>query len=110
MKIYKRDSDPEQAAVKFPYRNRAPARYRVFPVYRYEVDGRNKNTLQEEIAFEEIRHAAEFLLRHRGSAIRMMPGRALVSTGLIIDFDAAEPDATDVPIDADDDLDRGEPA
>ncbi|WP_150281857.1 hypothetical protein [Salipiger aestuarii] len=98
MKIFRTDSDPQQIAIKFPYRNGAPAR---FPAYRYEVAGREKNTLQEEVAFERLEDAADFIVRHPGSAIRMMPGRALVSVGLVIDIDADEPEAAGEPIDDD---------
>jgi len=93
LRIYKNQT--KQEAVLFPYKDGAPARYRVFPAYRYSVNGSRRNTLQDEVAFEKIEHAAEFLVRHPGSAIRMMPGRAIVWQDIVVDIDAEEPEPTE---------------
>lgn len=91
MKIYQKGT--HRVATKFPYRDGSGPKYRVFPASREREPGgtRHLNTLQQEIAFDEIEHAAEFLVRHRGSAIRMSPGNPIISRNVVIDFDEAEP-------------------
>jgi len=97
MKIIQKDTD--RYARKFPYRDKAEARYRVFPEYRYKRDGKTRrNSLQEEVAFALIEDAAAFLVRHKGSAIRMDPDGVIITKNICIDFDAKEPtDAEDAP-------------
>lgn len=92
MRIRVNGSDRE--AVKFPYRDGATPKYRVFPSFRHRIEKGPRNRLQDEVAFADIQHAAEFFVRHPGSAIRVMPGRGIVSQGLMIDIDGQEPEPT----------------
>jgi len=89
MKIYQKESDRE--AIRFRYRDGADPKYRVFPEWRFRESGVPRNKIQDEVAFSCIRHRAEFLLRHPGSAIRLYPGHAIIPADLVIDVDADEP-------------------
>ena len=47
-----------------------------------------------------VADVADFLIRFPGSAVRMMPGRAIVSENIVIDFEEEEPPASTEEIDA----------
>ena len=89
MRIYNKET--QQQAVKFPYLDGADAKYRVFPSFRFRTDKGSRNRLQDEFGFDTIEQAAEFLTRFPGSAIRMMPDRAIINRNIVIDIDGQEP-------------------
>lgn len=82
-----------RTAVKFRYGDGSAPRYRVFPADRERTeDNVPRNTLRQEIAFDDVHHAAEFLVRHEGSSIRMDPGGVIIRTGICIERDVDEPE------------------